>query len=226
MKSSQCLVSNARRYRYLSCLIAAMSAGSPGVTTPLQHTGSRVALGYEPIPVRGVVPQRAGSSVTRAVVDRPADRPIGHGLVYTGIRPPGDAADRHRGVGGRQPDLHQAHAKGAELRGRRRAHHLQGATARHRRAAAIHGLPFHPARPLARRVSPRPLRCAARRGADGRRLRRRHVPHHRRSDVRRHRDRDQPARAGAPHPPAAPQAGRPASALCVDRHHRRVLSRG
>ncbi|SGE32276.1 Uncharacterised protein [Mycobacterium tuberculosis] len=33
-------------------------------------------------------------------------------------------------------------------------------------------------------------------------------------------------RAGAPHPPAAPQAGRPASALCVDRHHRRVLSRG
>ena len=72
---------------------------------------------------------------------------------------------------GVQPDLHQADAEGAEVRGRRRHHHLQRPATRHRRTAAVHGLPLHRARPLARRVPPRPLRCAARRRADGRGLR-------------------------------------------------------
>ena len=106
------------------------------------------------------------------------------------------------------------------------AHDLQGPAARHRRAAAVHGLPLHHPRPLARRVPPRPLRRAARRGADGRRLRLRHVPHHRGPDVRRHRGGDQPPRAGASHPPPAPGSVRPASALRLDRRHRRVLSAG
>ena len=47
---------------------------------------------------------------------------------------------------------------------------------RHRCPATVHGLPLHRARPLARRVPPRPLRRAARRRADGRGLRPRHVP--------------------------------------------------
>ena len=40
----------------------------------------------------------------------------------------------------------------------RRRHDLQGSAAGHRSAAAVHGLPLHGARPMARRVPPRPLR--------------------------------------------------------------------
>ena len=96
-----------------------------------------------------------------------------------------------------QPDLHPAHAAGAGLRGRRRGHDLQGPAARHRGAAAVHGLPLHRARPVARRVPARPLRRADGRRADGRGVRRGDVPRHRGPDVRRHRGRDQPAGAGA-----------------------------
>src|SRR5262249_29383354 len=45
-KSSQCLVSSARRYWYLTCLMASMSAISAakswGLITSLQHTGDHV----------------------------------------------------------------------------------------------------------------------------------------------------------------------------------------
>ena len=70
------------------------------------------------------------------------------------------------------PDLHPAHAAGAAVRGRRRGHDLQGAAARHRCAAAVHGLPLHRARPVARRVPARPLRRADGRRADGAGVRR------------------------------------------------------
>ena len=125
---------------------------------------------------------------------------------------------------GCQPDLHQADAEGAEVRGRRRRHDLQGPAARHRRPAAVHGLPLHRARPLARRVPPRPLRRAAGRRADGRGLRPRHVPRHRGPDVRRHRGGHQPQGADPPDPPAAAGTRRPAPALRMDGDHRRVVS--
>ena len=114
--------------------------------------------------------------------------------------------------------------KALQVRGRRRHHDLQGPAARHRRPTAVHGLPLHRARPLARRVPPRPLRCAAGRRADGRGLRPRHVPRHRGPDLRRHRRRHQPEGADAPDPPPAAGARRSAPALRVDRDHRRVPS--
>ena len=90
-----------------------------------------------------------------------------------------------------------------DFEGDRRHHDLQGPAARHRRPAAVHGLPLHRARPLARRVPARPLRRADGRRADGRGLRPRHVPRHRGPDVRRHRDGHQPQGAGPADPPAA-----------------------
>src|SRR5690554_5037830 len=92
---------------------------------------------------------------------------------------------------------------------------LQGPAARHRCPTAIHGFPLHRARPLARRIPPRPLRCPARREAAGGAVRVRNVPHHRGPHLRRHRDSDQPARPGAPHPPPAPHAGGPAFLFSV-----------
>ena len=116
--------------------------------------------------------------------------------------------------------------KALQLRGRRRHHDLQGPAARHRCPAAVHGLPLHRARPVARRVPPRPLRRADGRRADGRGLRPRHVPRHRGPDVRRHR---------AWPPTARRRSGRSTGrrGYAADRHphcawtvdHRRVLSR-
>ena len=128
-----------------------------------------------------------------AAADRSADRPVRNGLVHQAFR----AREEMLQIAieewmASEPDLHQADAEGAEVRGRRRRHDLQGPAARHRRAAAVHGLPLHRARPLARRVPPRPLRRADGRRADGRGLRPRHVPRHRGPDVRRHRGRHQP----------------------------------
>src|SRR5271166_4138609 len=51
-KSSHCLVSIARRYRYLTCLIASISAKAWGVIPSLQHTGDHVDQGASfPAPV-------------------------------------------------------------------------------------------------------------------------------------------------------------------------------
>ena len=111
-------------------------------------------------------------------------------------------------------------------RGHRRRHDLQGPPARHRRAAAVHGLPLHGARPVARRVPPRPLRRAHGRRADGAGLRALDVPRHRGPDVRRHRGRHQPAAQVRPiHRPPRASTG-PAPALRVDGDHRRVPPRG
>ena len=87
--------------------------------------------------------------------------------------------------------------KALRLRGRRRHHDLQGPAVRHRCAAAVHGLPLHRPRSLARRVPPRPLRRAARRRTDGPGLRHRDVPRHRGPHLRRHRGRHQSASPGA-----------------------------
>ena len=138
----------------------------------------------------------------------------------------GMARGGHRRVDGGLADLHAADAAGARLRGRRRGHDLQGAAARHRGAAAVHGLPLHRARPVARRVPPRPLRRADGRRADGGGLRRLDVPRHRGPDVRRHRRRDQPEGADPADPPAAAHPGGPAPALRVDGDHRRVAPAG
>ncbi len=136
--------------------------------------------------------------------------------------------DRHRGVGRASPIYTgPAHAAGAELRRAiDDANYFQGATARHRRSAPIHGLPLHHSRPLARRISSGPLRRIAGRGADGRRVRLRNVPHHRGPDLRRHRSGNKSASADASRSPPAPGSVRPASALRVDGHHRRGLSAG
>ncbi len=137
---------------------------------------------------------RAGRARARAAADRAPDRPLRDGVVHRGAGPRGDGGGRHRRVDGGVADLHAADAAGARLPGRRRRHDLQGPAARHRGAAAVHGLPLHRARPVARRVPPRPLRRADGRRADGGGLRRLDVPRHRGPDVRRHRGRDQPAR--------------------------------
>ena len=50
-----------------------------------------------------------------AAADRPAHRPIRNGLVHQAFRSRRDAADRDRGVDGRQPDLHEADAEGIEV---------------------------------------------------------------------------------------------------------------
>ncbi len=78
----------------------------------------------------------------------------------------------------------------------------------------------------ARRVLVGPLRRAARRRADGRGIRARDVPRDRGPDVRRHRRRDEPARAGAAGPPAAARSGRSRAALPLDDHDRRVVPAG
>ena len=137
-----------------------------------------------------------------------------------------DAADRHRGMGGVQSAVHQADAEGAQVRGRRHLHDLQGSAARHRRAAAVHGLPLRRARPLARRVLPGSLWRADGRRADGRGLRQGHVPRHRGPHVRCHRAGHQPQGTGPAHPPAAAGTIRPTSALPVDGDHRRVVPGG
>ena len=142
----------------------------------------------------------------------------------------GDGADRDRGVDGRVADLHPADAAGARVRGGRRRHDLQGAAARHRGAAAVHGLPLQRGGSAARPVRARALRRADGRGADGAGLRALDVPRHRGPHLRRDRGRHQPARAGAAGAPTTAYdgrpAGRPSSALRVDRRHRRVARAG
>ena len=84
--------------------------------------------------------------------------------------------------------------------------------------AAVHGLPLHRARPVARRVPPRPLRRADGRRADGRGLRPRHVPRHRGPDLRRHRASPPTARprSGPIHrPPRTPADRHPHCAWTV-----------
>ena len=154
-------------------------------TTPSRCTSAGTSMTSRYAALSRDAARHAGAG---AAADRPADRPVRNGAGASSLRASrGDAADRDRGVGGASPHLHQADAEGAQLRGRRRRHDLQGPAARHRRPAAVHGLPLHRARPVARRVPPRPLRRAARCRADGRGLRPRHVPRHRGPDLRRHR---------------------------------------
>ena len=83
--------------------------------------------------------------------------------MHLGVRARGDGAGRDRGVGLREPGLHPADAAGAGLRGRRRAHDLQGPAARHRGAAPVPRLPVQDPRRPPRRVLARPLRRARRR---------------------------------------------------------------
>ena len=124
--------------------------------------------------------------------------------------------DRHPGMDGGEPGLHGSHATPDADRGRWRRRHHQGAPARRRLPPSVHGRGLEADRRAARRVLAAPLRRADGRGAARREARDRHVPHDRGPDLRRHRLRDEPARADPSAAPAAAHAGRSQAALPLD----------
>ena len=119
-------------------------------------------------------------------------------------RRPEPGRDRH--VDGREPDLHAPHAQAHGHRGRRRPGDHEGVAARRRIRPPIHVGAVSGKRSAPRRVLARSLRCVDQRRAARHRTCRRHVPHDRGSDLRRHRVRDESARSHPADPPAAARA--------------------
>ena len=122
---------------------------------------------------------------------------------------------------GASPDLRRPPPPDHGHRGRRRRGDLQGAAARSRVPAALHGRALRD-----RRRAPRVLRAHVLRGAHGRRAvgragHHRHVPHDRGRHLRSHRAGREPEGARHPRPPSAPRAGRARAALPLGDHDRR-----
>ncbi len=167
----------------------------------------------------GLSRSEAGAVLPELLLIKPADRPIRHGLVYqhSAAR---RCCDRHRG--GRAPARSTPCAPKARAEGDDAWHHLQGLQLDIGAPPQFMDFRFYPARPLARRVSPRPLRCAAAtwiRATTASSA----VPHHRRSGVRRHHDRDQPRAQVRPSTSHRPR--KPVDRTVRGRHHRQSLSR-